>query len=233
MAIADWDARWKALRAACRYRKATGRWVEGRAHPPRFEINPPATADQVAAVEETIGRPLPLSFRRVLVEYSSAVCIEWEMPKEERATIPDVFRGIWAGECRWDLIAITSLNATYQEWLEVFTDPYDKYDGPWQNKFPVLEVGNGDMIAVDLSTQKEQPVVYLSHEGDDTMHGFWLGCDYEDYIDRLTLLGCVGAEDWQLAPFVGGPRSCLETGGENAKLWREWFGLHVTAPKDR
>ncbi len=229
MAIADWPARWDALRAACHHRNATGRWAKGRVHAPRFDISPPATHDELTAVEQRIGQTLPHSVRKVLLQYSRAVCIEWEIPDDERATIPKVFRQIWPGECRWDLNASASLCATYQQWLEVFTDPTDKYDGPWQNKFPMLEVGNGDMIAVDISTDKEQPVVYLSHEGDDTVHGFWLGRDYEDYIDRIALLGCVGAEDWQLAPFVSGPQSYLEIGGANAQLWREWFGLRFAA----
>jgi hypothetical protein len=227
MAILDWPTRWDALRSACQHRNATGRWAKGRANPPRFDIDPPAAPADVAAIEESLRQPLPPSFRRVLLEYSSAVCIEWEVADEARGTMPDVFREIWAGECRWDLSAIASLVATYQEWLTIFTDPNDKYDGPWQNKFPVLEVCNGDMIAVDISTEATQPVVYLSHEGDDTVHGFWLGRDYEDYIDRLTLLGCVGAEDWQLAPFLPGPRTYLDTDGDNAKLWRDWFGLHL------
>jgi len=64
-------------------------------------------------------------------------------PEAQRTTMPKVFRQVWAGECRWDLDAIPSLVATYQRWLEVFTDPNDKYDGPWQGKFPVLEVALG------------------------------------------------------------------------------------------
>ncbi len=83
------------------------------------------------------------------------------------------------------------------------------------------------MIAVDISSEAEQPVVYLSHEGDDLLHGFWLGRDFEDYIDRLSLLGCVGAEDWQLAPFISGPQTFLETDGVNAKRWRDWFGFRA------
>lgn len=108
------------------------------------------------------------------MEYSSAVCIEWEIPDEVRETSPVVFRQIWSGECRWNLQEFTLLCATYQEWLTVFTDPNDKYDGPWQNKFPVLEVRNGDMIAVDISSEAGTANM-LSHEGDDLLHGFWLG----------------------------------------------------------
>jgi hypothetical protein len=65
------------------------------------------------------------------------------------------------------------------------------------------------------------------HEGDDSVHGFWLGQDFEDYVDRLSLLGCFGSEDWQLSPIVSGPRSLLETNSANATNWRDRFGLRL------
>jgi SMI1 / KNR4 family (SUKH-1) len=225
MPFTAWPQRWDALRKACEHRHATGRWAKGADQPPRFEIAPPAVEADIAAVEQEFGCPLPGSLRHVLTKYSAAVCIEWALPKSQHSLLPKVFREIFAGECRWSLDSLPKLHANYQQWLEAFTDPEDKYDGPWQNKFPVLEVGNGDMLAIELRSREEQPVVYLSHDGDDTLHGFWLGHDFEDYIDRLSQLGCVGAEDWQMAPFVNGPRTCLDFNGTNAKLWREWFGL--------
>jgi hypothetical protein len=178
-------------------------------------------------VEAKLRCPIPSSFRKVLLEHSGTMCIEWALP--EGTDPPEVFRQIWSGECRWDLASLSVLEDTYRQWLETFTNPTDKYDEPWQNKFPVLEVGTGDMLGIDLSNADQQPVVYLSHEGDDSVHGFWLGQDFEDYVDRLSLLGCVGSEDWQLLPFVSGPRSLLETNGANARHWREWFGLRFPA----
>jgi len=160
-----------------------------------------------------------------MLEYSRSTQIEWALP--EGTAVPEPFRQIWSGECRWNLALLAELQETYQSCLELFSNPTDYWDGPWQDKFPVLEVGNGDMLGIDLTNPDQQPVVYLSHEGDDSVHGYWLGTDFEDYIDRLSLLGCVGSEDWQLKPFVSGPRSLLETTGENARQWREWFGLRL------
>jgi hypothetical protein len=159
----------------------------------------------------------------VLLEYSAATQIEWALP--EGTVMPEPFQQIWSGECRWDLASLPELLETYRRWLKIFPNPDDFWDGPWQNKFPVLAIANGDMLAIDLGEQ--QAVVYLSHEGDDSVHGYWLGRDFEDYVDRLSLLGCVGSEDWQLKPFVSGPRSLLETDGTNAQHWREWLGLRL------
>lgn len=225
MAISDWPARWEALGRACKGHEATGRWDAGRDKPPRIEIGPPATEREVADVEAELRCPIPSSFRKVLVEYSGVTCIEWQL--RGKTALPQVFRQIFSGECRWDLASLPKLVNTYGKWLEVFTDPADYYDGPWQNKFPVLEIGNGDMLGIDLTDDQQQPVVYLSHEGDDSLHGFWLGSNFSDYVDRLSLLGCVGSEDWQLLPFVSGPRSLLETDGANANDWRAWFGFEL------
>jgi len=225
MPISAWRARWDALRRACEYRKATGRWAEGAGKPPRFEISPPATQREVAAIEKKLGCAIPSSFRKVLLEYSAKVCIEWALP--DGTTMPEPFRQIWSGECRWDLATLPALQATHRDWIaNCFKDLANEYHRVWHAKFPVLEVGNGDMLGIDTNIPDEQPVVFLSHE-DGSEHGYWLGRDFEDYVDRLSLLGCVGSEDWQLAQFLSGPRSLLETDAANARRWREWFGLQL------
>jgi hypothetical protein len=238
MGISAWHSRWDALRKACEYRQATGRWAEGAGKPPRFEFAPPATEREVVAVEQTLGCAIPASFRKVLLEYSAHVCIEWALP--DGVCPPDAFGGVWSGECRWDLRSLPELQKSHREWIDgCFTgkQPADwekpqyliEYDLVWHGKFAFLEVGNGDMIAIDVAHADEQPVVYLSHE-DGSQHGYRLGRDFEDYVDRLSLLGCVGSENWQLAPFLSAPRSLLETNSENARLWRQWIGLRL--PED-
>lgn len=79
------------------------------------------------------------------------------------------------------------------------------------------------MLAIDLLVQ-EGSVVYLSHEEGD-LHGTVLGNDFADFIDRWSLIGFVGAEDWQLENFIHSKTNGLDPYGENAKAWREWFGL--------
>src|ERR1051325_10244672 len=101
MAILSWPARWDALRQACDYCKATGRRAEGRGKPPRFEIAPSASERAVGATEVKLGGAIPSSFRKVLLEYSGSVCIEWALP--DGTQMPEPFRQIWSGECRWDL----------------------------------------------------------------------------------------------------------------------------------
>lgn len=63
------------------------------------------------------------------------------------------------------------------------------------------------------------PVVYLSHEGGEG-HGRVLGHSMLDFIDRWTLLGCVGPEEWLMLPFLHREAPYLDPVGESAQQWR-------------
>ena len=192
---------------ACEAKGCTGRWQEGQDQPPRFDIDRPATAGEVEAMERQIGRPLPAAFRRVLLDVARAVRVEWQLPEE--VSPPEDFGDIFAGECLWDLKEVPALLDHHQSWIDSFDEatgwPADWWNAKWHKTFPVLDVGTGDQIAIDLDharTGGGEPVVYLSHDGDDTLRGAELGASFEDYIDRLTRLGCVGSEGWQLEVFI-------------------------------
>ncbi len=86
-------------------------------------------------------------------------------------------------------------------------------------------VPNGDYLAIDLASP-EAPIVYLSHDGDDT-YNLPLGANFADFIDRWTLLGCPGSEGWQMTPFLNPPEPFLNPLGDNANLWRQIFGLAI------
>jgi hypothetical protein len=217
-----WTKRWERLREACATRGMTDRWLEGQRKPARFEIAPPAPLATVEHVEATIGRSLPSAFRGVLLNYSGRLCVQWQRPKSVQ--IPEEFRKIFAGECRWDLEELPNLIEEYKSWLDnCFTDPTNAYDAVWYGRLPILSVGNGDMVAISLDEPGE-PVVYLSHD-DGEGHGYQLGHDFVDYVDRLSTLGCPGAEDWQWMTFVNGSRSALLPDSPSGRRWRSWFGL--------
>ncbi len=231
--MSQWRQQWAMLQQALNARGATGRWAAGADKPPTFELDPPANEDEIRGIEVELGQAIPESMRHVLEQFASRVRIEWALPDEIRP--PEVFREVWSGECRWDLRSLPALQATHREWIRTcFTgkQPPDwekpphliEYDLVWHRKFVFLEVGNGDMVGIDIARTDDQPVVYLSHE-DGPCHGYRLGNDFEDYVDRLTALAFVGAEDWQLAPFVLGAAQGLQTASENALEWRRWLGI--------
>ncbi len=59
------------------------------------------------------------------------------------------------------------------------------------------------------------------------MHGYKLGRDFTDFIDRWSSLVCPGAEDWQMKPFVDSPTGEIDPDSANAQAWREWFNLRL------
>lgn len=197
-------------------------------------------------VEAQLNRPIPASFRSVLTGYSSHLELRWFLKRntkprklrkkslsllkpQEKLPVwiepPEQLKGIFSGHCYWNLNDLIPLEKERQDWVEnCFPNVDDPYDSVWHNKLAFLPVGNGDMLAIDLLVQ-EGPVVYLSHEDGD-LHGTVLGNDFSDFIDRWSLIGFVGAEDWQLENFLHSETNGLDPYGENAKAWREWFGLH-------
>ena len=211
-----WKKRAETALDACRR-------LGGEADP--LTIKPPATPDEINKVEKELGLELPGSFRRVLLEFASAFEVSWFLPDGKEP--PDPVSGIFSGCLSWDLKKLAELEEGRQSWVrECFPNPEDEYDRVWHHKLAIQEVGNGDLIALDLAADGEAPLVYLSHDGDES-HGYVLGPSFEEAIDRWTRVGCAGAEDWQWLPFVSSPTSGIEPDCDAAKKWREWFGLEL------
>jgi hypothetical protein len=127
----------------------------------------------------------------------------------------------------WSLRKIADAEKNRRGWLKgTFERPEDGVHTHWEETFGVMEIRNGDMIGVDLRGRSECPVVYLDHE---IMTGpAWrLGNNYIDFIDRWTRLGCPGPEGWQMIRFLPSAVTGLEPDGENARKWRDWFGLEM------
>jgi hypothetical protein len=184
-------------------------------------IEPPAREVDVRATEAAIGLQLPSALRETLLTFSQKVDMRWYLPDHLKAPFPGVFSGC----VDWDLRGLAKLEQIRREWVETcFSDCKDPYHAVWHDKLTFHTVPNGDMLALDLRSVDHSPVIYLSHEGDES-NGYELGYDFIDYIDRLSRLGCPGSEDWQLMPFMVGPKSHLDPECPNARKWLDWFGM--------
>jgi pimeloyl-ACP methyl ester carboxylesterase len=112
-----------------------------------------------------------------------------------------------------------------RSWVEeVFPDPSDPYDAVWHDKLAYADVGNGDLLALDLGREANGAVVYLSHD-DGEGHGYRLASDFADLLRRWVPLACAGGEDWQWLPFTTSPTSEIDPNGANGLLWRNALGL--------
>lgn len=188
-----------------------------------LSIKPPASKDSVRLVESSLGETLPKSFRDVLLQYSGEMSFYWFLPEEK--IFPSPFQNIFRGDCSWNIDSLIQLDQIRRGWIEkCFPDAQNPYDSVWHNAFTFLEVGNGDSLAIDLKSSNDGPVVYLSHDGSDS-HGYLLGENFIDFIDRWSQIGCPGSEDWQILPFTKSKTSFIDPSGSEAKLWRRLFGL--------
>ena len=78
--------------------------------------------------------------------------------------------------------------------------------------------------ALDATPDGGGAVVCLSND-DDAAHGYCLGRDFLDFMDRWSQVGCAGPHVRGWLPFTTGPQSLIDPNCQNARTWRKWFGL--------
>lgn len=127
---------------------------------------------------------------------------------------------------KWEENIQIFLNAIKQLGGEVDDCLIKPPDCVWHNKLGFMEVGKGDYIAFDLLVPNDPPVVYLSHD-DGQGHGFILGHNFIDFMNRWTRIGCVGREGWQMFPFLEGPNTGIMPDSENAIKWRDYLKVSL------
>lgn len=170
-------------------------------------MEPPATMQEVNDKETALGIRLPSEFQEVLNRHAKGLYFRWSLPDE--AILPSEFREIFAGELGW-----------HTDWLE-FWNERDSEDNTClglKNKLTFFQVGNGDYIAFDMSTDEEPPVVYWDHETDE-VHP--IAASFKKYLSKMTELYCIGAEIWQYEAFLG-PKG-VDTDSDLAERWKHWF----------
>ena len=166
-------------------------------------VDPPAS-------DQAIGSRIPSGVRDLLHLVGGAA-FSWTL---EQTPGPE-----W-GSAQWTPASVSAAERDRRDWVQAaFPAPDDPYDAVWHGKFGLLSVRNGDCIAVDLQAPGE-PVVYLSHDDGDG-HGMRLGHSAVDFIRRWTMLGCVGPEGWELAPFERD--GILDPDSRAGREWRAWL----------
>jgi cell wall assembly regulator SMI1 len=205
--------------------EAQGFEVEGPA------IEPPATKDEVDAVEAELGFELPGTFRRTLEDLSRSVSWSWTAPGE--VLFPEPFRQVWSGHLEWSLASLVECHHGYMTWVEqVFPDAGNSYDAVWHRKLGFATAANGDVLSVDLDPERLGEVVYLSHD-DGQGHGYTMARSLMDLVERWVPLACPGPEDWQWLPFVPYDFGPLDPACDNAVAWRAVLGLQVAPARTR
>ncbi len=184
-------------------------------------IEQPASEEEIVKVERALGYRLPVSLRRVFREFSAGFEFDWTFYGTGiTPPVEDVHSGGFEKvELKW----LVKAEKERHGWIQsVFSDPTDPYNAVWHNTLLVISVGNGDYIGIN--TQSDDGfVTYVSHEGCEALHGRVLADNFLDFMNRWSLLGCVGPDDWQLKIFV--EERGLNPFGETGGRWRKWLGL--------
>jgi hypothetical protein len=188
----------------------------------RFELQTTASLSKVKEVENQLGFKIPESLREVLCNFSASIDFFWFL---RNFSFPRPLDFITHGICSWDINQLINLEIDRKSWLNFSTEDNKSYE-IIRDKFCFLNVGNGDRIAIDLSENSDGKVIYLAcHFEDEPGHGYFLGENFIDFIDRWTQIGCVGSEIWQIMEFTNSPTSYINLDSEISVKWREFLRL--------
>lgn len=183
----------------------------------------PATEEELLTIEEKLGYKIPEDFRNTCLTVSKHCEFRWFLPDEFE--LPDEFDEIFCGDLHWGTKFILQFNENKDGWeKEVFPNLEDEYDKVWHNKFAFYEVGNGDLIAIDLDTDTYGQIVYLSHD-DGEGHGYVMANSFTELLRNWVQLACPGGEDWQWLPFIDNKTNGINPNSENAKKWQKLLGI--------
>ncbi|MDA9773823.1 SMI1/KNR4 family protein [Saprospiraceae bacterium] len=184
-------------------------------------IESSAKEEELEAVEKTIGMEIPSDYRK-LFKCSKRVEFSYQFEEE----MPIEFRENFSGIVSWNLNSVASMFSYYNDWLEASLDPKYNDETPISitqkvgiDKFPFLDVTNGDLIVMGKSKSE---IVYLSHEG-SKMHGKKLGNNLWDFLEFHIKIGFAGPEDWQFEPFYDFQYDTIKTEGKKVEKFIKWL----------
>jgi cell wall assembly regulator SMI1 len=206
-----WNADWRWVTSALRRH---GCEADGPS------IAPPATRDELAAVERECGVTFPRDFAEVVTRYAVSVSLSWETrnPLNEREwhefSAPYQHLMSSRSDYLWNLVDYPSLWESFRFLQQVCTqeqppenephwDEFDVwYNSVWQGSIPLLRVPNGEFIGFYLTegTAESCPIVYLSHNG-GVLHGLRLADSFTQFITEWSAVGCPGPEGSDLSSF--------------------------------
>lgn len=189
-----------------------------------FKLEEPATESEIKQIEEQIGMPLPKDLREFFLHFSKECELSVFLPEDFK--LPAELRNIFSACFIISLDEVTVAEASRKGWIEnCFPDENDEYDRIWHNKLGIMTVGNGDVIALDIGENPENPsVIYLSHD-DGEGHGYILGETFSKYFESLLFVGACGNEDWQMLPFCDDKKSGINPDCKNAETYRKLIRL--------
>lgn len=193
-----------------------------------FNVDVPATKEEIEETERKLGKQLPRSLKEFFFTVSKDINFFIDLDETLFKEIEKNKNLAYAGlfQLNISLSGIIDAQDNIENWINsCFKDPEDAYDKVWHNKLGIMCIGNGDVIAFDLLSDKDEPtVVYLSHD-DAEEHGWILGLSFESYIINYVGIACSGLEFFATAPFITDSKTGINMMCDNAIALRKLLGL--------
>lgn len=179
-----------------------------------FSISEPVTEPAIAKAEKQLRYPFPPRFRRFLTSEAAGMEFSWNL--DEDITLEGEREPISSGGFRWSFDEIVSENTTFQA-QDIEGDALLS-EMVGRDKIILASVANGDMFAVGLSGQRQDQILYLSHDLED-IHNYVVASDITDFCRRYAPLGFAGPEFWIWEQFTNGRTTMIETSSANAEAF--------------
>ncbi|MFY0518962.1 SMI1/KNR4 family protein [Lysinibacillus sphaericus] len=196
--LQTWVERWETLLKQLEQQGAV-------VHP--LEIQPAANEEELIKVEERIGVRIPSEFRNLLLTGARQVGVYWSLPNE--ALVPSNLEDMPSGDFGWS--------------LEGLDFPYFGSDDDFSDEHHYLQfytAGNGDALLIRI---EDGSVLYWGHEdGEFDL----LAPSFNAYIERVTALGCIGADCGQHRQFCG--EDGLDLSRSSSQIWTDWLEQYLT-----
>lgn len=198
-----------------------------------IKAHPPASSADVDRVEQQLGLVLPVGVRAFFEQVSADFDAHWALGDDAPAEAQ--LQEITHGSISLGLNQLTDHEQARRAWVQTYSDLLDGVPDDldpdlraalmpagahvFDDKLAFLDVGNGDLLAVDLN-KAGNPVVYLDHDM-GSLHGRQLASSFERFLEDWTTLGCVGPEGWILDAFLG--TDGFDLSGAPAREWTTWL----------
>lgn len=161
----------------------------------------PATNQEIADIEHQLEITLPEELRSLLQDGGKRVMIYWNIVYAQTAPFD------LSGDTGWDIESID------------FPDFGDDEQADQKRYLCFYHAGNGDELLLDLHSNPQRPMVF--HWAHETGEFHILAVSLTDFLNKVTELGCIGAEEWQYTLFID---NCgLNLYSKIAKQWQQWF----------
>jgi hypothetical protein len=160
-----------------------------------------ATDAEIADIERQLEITLPEELKSLLQDGGKRVIIFWNISYAQTAPFE------LSGDTGWDIKSID------------FSDFGDEEQIDQKRYLCFYHAGNGDELVLDLYSNPQRPMVF--HWAHETGEVHILAVSLTDFLNKVTALGGIGAEEWQYAPFID---NCgLNLYSQQAKQWQQWL----------